>query len=226
MVGMSTTSERGAEVRRRLIDAASELIAERGWSAVSTRMVAERAGVTPGVVHYHFSSVRGLLTTAALHTVRSVANQVCAVLTWEDDLTAGLAPLVRGLDAYPGDDPTSRLFAEAYLAAHRDVELRTQLTAVLREVRTAIGRWLAANRVPEPEDTAAVLVSAIDGMMLHRALVPDLEADTVTPILTRLLRADGSASRPEPEETAVPSAPGSTDLTNARSSPKEEGRTP
>lgn len=38
---------RGQEVRQRLLRAAIELIGERGWSAVSTRVLAERAGVTP-----------------------------------------------------------------------------------------------------------------------------------------------------------------------------------
>ncbi|MFD1052553.1 helix-turn-helix domain-containing protein, partial [Kibdelosporangium lantanae] len=37
----------GEEVRQRLLAAAVQLIPERGWSAVSTRVLAERAGVTP-----------------------------------------------------------------------------------------------------------------------------------------------------------------------------------
>jgi len=53
-----TSAERGQAVRRRLLDAAAELIPELGWSGVSTRVLAERAAVTPGMVHYHFASLR------------------------------------------------------------------------------------------------------------------------------------------------------------------------
>lgn len=52
----SPAAARGREVPQRLLAAAAELIPERGWTAVSTRVLAERAGVTPSVVHYHFSS--------------------------------------------------------------------------------------------------------------------------------------------------------------------------
>ena len=58
----SPAAVRGQEVRQRLLAAAAELIPERGWSAVSTRILADRAGVTPSVVHYHFPSVQAVLT--------------------------------------------------------------------------------------------------------------------------------------------------------------------
>ncbi|WP_288047924.1 helix-turn-helix domain-containing protein, partial [Nocardia sp.] len=51
------SAERGRATRERLLEAAVSLIGEVGWSGVSTRMVAQRAGVNAGVVHYHFASV-------------------------------------------------------------------------------------------------------------------------------------------------------------------------
>jgi len=57
-------------VRQRLLDTAAELIAERGWTAVSKRLVAERAGVAAGLVHYHFTSVQALLSAAAVGVMR------------------------------------------------------------------------------------------------------------------------------------------------------------
>ena len=46
-----TNIERGRDVRAHLLAAARELIGEVGWTGVSTRVVAERAGVRPGMVH-------------------------------------------------------------------------------------------------------------------------------------------------------------------------------
>ena len=45
--------ECGDVTRQRLLAASSSLIVERGWSAVTTRAVAERAGVNQALVHYY-----------------------------------------------------------------------------------------------------------------------------------------------------------------------------
>ncbi len=47
-------------VKRALLDAAAELFAARGASAVSVRDVAARAGVNHGLVHRHFGSKQAL----------------------------------------------------------------------------------------------------------------------------------------------------------------------
>jgi AcrR family transcriptional regulator len=52
---------RGAETRLRILDAAREVLLERGYSGTSTRAVAEQAGVPLSLVHYHFHEKRALL---------------------------------------------------------------------------------------------------------------------------------------------------------------------
>ena len=47
--------------RERLLDAAEQLFAERGFDATSTRDIAARAGDTLGTLSYHFGSKDGLL---------------------------------------------------------------------------------------------------------------------------------------------------------------------
>jgi AcrR family transcriptional regulator len=182
-----TAAERGREVRRKLLGAAVELIVERGWSAVSTRMVAERAGVAPGLVHYHFSSVRALLSAAAVGAMREVAGALEPALAGAGTPEDALSALLSALDPYTGDDPTSVLFTETYLAATRDPALRTAVAEVITEFRSRLGTWFGTHGVAAPEATAAVVGAAIDGLVLQRALDPGLTADTVAPVLTRLL---------------------------------------
>ena len=182
-----TAAERGKEVRRRLLDAAVALIAERGWGAVSTRMVAERAGVAPGLVHYHFSSVQGLLSEAAVGAMREVAGALEPALAGADTPADALTALLSALDPYTGDDPTSVLFTETYLAATRDPALRAAVAEVIADFRARLGAWFGAHGVAAPAATAAVGGAAIDGLVLQRALDPALTADAVTPVLTRLL---------------------------------------
>ncbi|MDE3721312.1 TetR/AcrR family transcriptional regulator [Nocardiopsis sp. N85] len=187
------TTERGRQVRERLLAAATHLIADRGWSAVSTRVLAEQAGVGPGLVHYHYPSLRALLNEAALDSMTAVAEQAAAGLQGTSP-HEGLELMLGALEAYPGDDPTSVLFVEVYLAATRDEELRRGITAILQRFRAVLADWLRAGGVADPEATARILASAIDGVMLHRALDPHLDAATVAPVLSRLLHPD--AGRP------------------------------
>lgn len=182
-----TAAERGREVRRKLLAAAVALIAERGWTAVSTRVVAERAGVAPGLVHYHFSSVQALLSEAAVGVMREVGAMLAPTLAAAGTPAAAMTALASALDPYTGDDPVSVLFTETYLAATRDPELRAAVAGVITEFRAGLADWLGTHGVAAPEATAAVVGAAIDGLVLQRALDPTLTAETIAPVLTRLL---------------------------------------
>ena len=182
-----TAAERGREVRRKLLDAAVELIAERGWTAVSTRTIAERAQVAPGLVHYHFDSVQALLIEAATGRMREMATMVGPTLAQAKTPVEALGLLMAALDPYTGSDPLTILFVETYLAATRDPELRERVAGLLREFRGQLAGWLREHGVPDPEMTATVLGAAIDGLVMHRALDPAMTGAAITPVLGRVL---------------------------------------
>jgi AcrR family transcriptional regulator len=185
-----TAAGRGREVRERLLGAAAELIAERGWTAVSTRTVAERAGVAPGLVHYHFTSVQALLSEAAVGVMRQAAAMFGPTLAGARTPAEAVALLVASLDEFTGSDPVSVLFVETYLAATRDPGLRDAVAGVIAEFRVELAGWLGERGVPAPEATAAVLGAAVDGLVLQRALDPTVSAETITPVLARLLEKE------------------------------------
>jgi TetR/AcrR family transcriptional regulator len=59
-----------------LLDAAERLLAEVGHAGITTRRVAEEAGVNHGLVHYYFGSVENLLVRALERfTERLIARQ-------------------------------------------------------------------------------------------------------------------------------------------------------
>jgi AcrR family transcriptional regulator len=182
-----TAAERGREVRQRLLRAAVELIPELGWNAVSTRILARRAGLAPGLVHYHFASLQALLREASVASMRESLQSTNAIFEQAETLESGLDMLLGALDAYTGTDPASLLFVEAYLASLRDPRLAQELAAVVVDFRQRFAQWLAAHGQAAPEATAAVLAAALDGILLHRALGPDLTASTVRQVLGRLL---------------------------------------
>jgi len=180
-------AERGLTTRRRLLQAATELIPELGWGAVTTRKVAARAGVRPGVVHYHFSSVSELLVEAAMQFCRDALAAPMAALHAAPDLATGLEQLLAAVDAIGADDDTALLITESTLAATRDEHLRTQLSTVLTGFRAQVAAWLRRHGNDDDSDaTATVLAATLDGLLLHRAIDPALAVDAVRGPLRRL----------------------------------------
>ncbi len=179
--------ERGGEVRGRLLAAAAELIAERGWTAVSTRVLAERAGVTPSVVHYHFPSIQALRRAAAITAMQQVLDATDAALDQAQTAAGVVDAMLASVDSYSGSDPLSVLFIEACLAATRDDVLRDEIAGVLDDLRASFTRRLTARGVPAPADTAAVLMAALDGLLLHRGLGSGVAAAAAADVLRRLV---------------------------------------
>jgi AcrR family transcriptional regulator len=177
-----------------LVQAARDLVPERGWTAVSTRTVAERAGVAPGLVHYHFASLQALLAEAAVGGLREAVGHADALLAQARHPDELVDLLVAEADRYTGSDPASLLATETYLAAGRDPALRHELVTVLEEFRARIAGWLHEHDVPDPEVTAAVLAAAVDGVLLHRALTPQPGSAAVAQIMRRIVA--GSGGRP------------------------------
>ncbi|WP_207921429.1 TetR/AcrR family transcriptional regulator [Micromonospora sp. KC721] len=190
-----TAAQRGQEVRQRLLRAATELIVERGWTAVTTRVLAQRAGVAPGLVHYHFTSVQALLVEAVVAAARSVTARTGPLLADAPSADEALTALLGMFGTTSGTDPTSVLFVEAYLAATRDERLRQALGEMIEQFRRQLADHLAAHAVPDPHATAAVLAAAIDGVLLHRALAAGPSGDALAAVLRRLLTPGAEDAR-------------------------------
>lgn len=183
------TAGRGRATRARLLDAAAQLVPEVGWGAVSTRLVAERAGVNPGLVHYHFSSVPDLLREAVMRTARELVFRLVDILSQATDVRAGVDTLFGYLRPYTGTDPASLLLVEGFLASTRDDALRAEFAALIEQIRQRLAEWLAACGHPDPIPAAGVLAALIDGLMLHRAVLPGMDLEAYQRAVTRMLSA-------------------------------------
>ena len=82
--------------RQRLLDAAEELFASHGFTATTTRAIAERAGTSTGMVFYHFPSKEALLET--LLAERSPHADLETILKqYSDDPRGALHALSRAI---------------------------------------------------------------------------------------------------------------------------------
>lgn len=108
--GIDARRQTGERTRRRLIEAAQELIAERGESAIRLRDLTELAGTNVAAVHYHFGGLGTLLAAAASEAVERIIDaQVAEVeslpagATLHEIVAAYFRPMIQALSG-----PTSR----------------------------------------------------------------------------------------------------------------------
>jgi len=106
-----------------LIDAARELFAERGPSAVSLRDVARRAGVNHGLIHHYIGSRDDLLRLVFSASM----DHARAEVEGAPDSTAGVGAL-RRLGA--GSDEYTRLLAWALLEGRDPAEFHGRSSAL------------------------------------------------------------------------------------------------
>lgn len=118
------------DTRDRIIDAARDVLLVEGYVGLSTRRVAERAGVPLSQIHYHFGGRQGLvLALLARENERRLARQT--------RMYAENAPLHERYDQacdYLDDDLSSgyvRVLQEMVAAGWSDSEVAEQVTALL-----------------------------------------------------------------------------------------------
>ena len=87
-------SSRGARARARILDAAWELIADRGYHQVRTADVARAAGTSPAAIHYHFPTRSELLDEALRHNVKLAFDRQVAGLGAIDEPRERLLSLI------------------------------------------------------------------------------------------------------------------------------------
>lgn len=200
--GRPTDTERGrgaasAGTRARLLAAAAELIAELGWGRVTTRAVAERAGLPHGSVSYHFRGKQELLIEASLEAFRG-AIPVSAFA--EMDTVEALLGFIEAEVGEPGSvDPVlSRLMLEAMREAEREPLLRERMGGMLREYRELMVRTIRAEQERgrafdgvSAEAIATMLGAAGDGLLMHVLLDRDVDVAGAVDALRALLAPRG-----------------------------------
>lgn len=90
----------GVLTRERILEAASEMFAERGVEAVSLRELTLRAGVNLAAVNYHFGSKEGVLAEVFARSSQPIVRWRLDLLEKVERDAAGRPVLEQLLDAY------------------------------------------------------------------------------------------------------------------------------
>ena len=74
-----TQAERSAITQRKIVDAAVECVADRGFGAATMTAVAERAGVTVGAIQHQFLDKDGLRVAVLEHGLERLASTLDSI---------------------------------------------------------------------------------------------------------------------------------------------------
>jgi AcrR family transcriptional regulator len=168
---------RAPEARRQLIlDAAREVLRERGFAGARVTDIADRAGTSSGLVVYHFGTLSALLSEA----VTRVEEDFYDDLERRLGHAASPAAKLRGWAELSAEDGRALgdwvLWMEIWVQALRDPNARAtrqHLDRRLRETITGIvveGCEAGTFTCADPAATAARLASLIDGLAVQLTL--------------------------------------------------------
>ncbi|MEU9162848.1 TetR/AcrR family transcriptional regulator [Streptomyces sp. NPDC048424] len=180
-----TKAERALETRERILTAACEVIADIGFEHVSMRKVAEHAGVSKALLHYHFDTREKLFAEAMTHSFARTGTDTGSD-TGTDPAAVVLARIVRSM--LPTDEELRqdwKLWQELWVRALRDGTARTLAVDLYDQLHAwvagTVERGIASGEFTDC-DVAAIgtLVLALcDGLGI-RLMLDDPRVDLAT----------------------------------------------
>ncbi|GIH78462.1 TetR/AcrR family transcriptional regulator [Planobispora longispora] len=190
-----TQEQRRAETRARLIEAASDLFAVKGFHAVSAEAVADAAGRTTGALYDHFGGKEGLLLALLEVWKDQVADELLTAFGDSPGLDDRLSAVHQAIT--DGNRGASWLLLEMELWLHgaRDSHIGDLLARRYAEIRTlladGLSQWaeLAGTSLRRsPEHTAVAVLGVLIGCAIqHRLDPPAVETRAVVESLRDLL---------------------------------------
>jgi len=189
-MGTPTAREaQGARTRERLLEAARAVLAEEGPDRFTTRRVAERAGVSHGMCHYHFRNKGDLVLALLVQARRDWIEPL-------EELVDGPGPpesRIRAVIAWMAEPATTevmRVHTSILISALADDRIRERYAAEYARWRApfvTLFRELAAERELDgldPKGVGEAFAAAADGLVQQQAIDPSLPTRR---ILGRLL---------------------------------------
>jgi AcrR family transcriptional regulator len=176
-------SPRRQRTRERLITAAGQIIAEKGFQSATLDEIAARAGLTKGAIYDNFDSKDQLFMAVVLQAAKSRMER----FQWPTDRSGSVRDRLRRLgQAVAADAPAAvreaPLRAEflLYTLTHEEMRRRVAEQAALRlkSVEERLLQLFSPEELPIPPERFVLLIeSVVPGLMFIKAQAPDLASD-------------------------------------------------
>ncbi|PZU04121.1 MAG: TetR/AcrR family transcriptional regulator [Gordonia sp. (in: high G+C Gram-positive bacteria)] len=167
-VDLGPRESKGTRSRNQILDAALEVLIDRGYAQASTLAIQEAAGVSRGKLLHHFPSRDDLLMAAVHHLAKVRIEDLARQVDWPED------PIERislGIDTgwSTFHQPYFVASIELWTAARTNANLRSALLPAERElgptVRAAVASFLGPvlTSAPRYDELYPILLSGMRG---------------------------------------------------------------
>jgi len=158
-----------------LLDAAEQLLVEIGYAAITTRKLAERAGVNHGLVHYYFGSMEDLLLRVVERFTEALIERQKAMYAAETPFIEKWRQAMRFLDE-DAESGYQKVWLEMQAMGWNDEAVRIRLQHVHQQwidvVTPAFERGLTELGVDKrrysTKSVVALVVTFNQGIILER----------------------------------------------------------
>lgn len=188
---MRTTRPSRDEVRRRLLDAAAEVLVSHGYGAGSVEIIAEAAGLSRGALYSNFDDKDALYLDLLDELEQQQINELTAIFNEHENLDRFLELLAtRGRSGKRDARGHLILQVELWLLAMRNPAVKARMATIQRRTLRAIAAAVEGTSLDlAPTEIAAVVSALGDGLLMHRmidpkGLRPSLLVDVLRPLAT------------------------------------------
>lgn len=175
------TQQRGEETRSRILDAAGELFAQRGYDATSVADICERASVTKGGFYHHFASKEAVFLELRDRWLQPL--EAALMLPRADGRTLpqvfqDIADMAKSIYIAEGEQQRQQVFLELLSVARQDPSILTAMLAPMRRYQELFAQLIEAGihegtvREVDRDLAAQVLVSLGFGLIMQSLLDP------------------------------------------------------
>jgi AcrR family transcriptional regulator len=172
---------RGSATRTRILDAAGERFAQRGYDATSVADICRQAGVTKGAFYYHFASKQQVFLALRDRWLSPLDAQFTLTRAAGETLPQVLqriADMAQPIFEPAGSEQRQQIFLELLSAARHDLAILPAMLSPRRKYRNMFARLVKAGlaegtlRDVDATLAAEVLVALGFGFVMQSLLDP------------------------------------------------------
>lgn len=178
--------------RQRIIDAAYQVIAEKGYEKSSIKDIAHVAGVAPGLVHYYFTSKEEILSVLLMEASRQYTRHMENIHATVDSEQLPEAVLSEPRNRVEKQPDWYKLRYEFFAMGLRNSSINPAVNELLENGRQGISYILQnvlENQEHDIESMSAVLLACFDGLALQKLLNPDFDLESAYHVLEQMIRS-------------------------------------
>jgi AcrR family transcriptional regulator len=190
--------ESQAQTRARLLEAAGQVFARKGYAGASVDAVAEEAGYSKGAVYSNFTGKEAIFLelmrehkTRELRDIETVISRLTASRAGSSEV---IATMYRWLETMDSDLDWSLLAVELQLHARRNADFaehhdalnaqhRARLGVLIARLFAAAGKTLPA----DPAQVASMVIALAQGLALERRPGKKKGGDPAGPLIGLVL---------------------------------------